>query len=274
MSDAWCKFYPSDWLSGTRGMTLAEQGLYITLIAMMYERGAPVDMPHGRLARLCGTSSATFNRTLRALIDDEKIIETEHGLWSRRVAKELKNRSQKRDQASQSARARWEKEQQKQSARNADASKTQCESDATRNQKPDTPYSPPRGKGAYSDRFEAWWKAYPRKLNGSKSKASARFERLSEADKQLAEQALGPFKRSVAKTEERYIPHATTWLNERRFETVKADLGPEASDDLWRQRLGMWAARGTWSQSWGPDPDSPACKAPADLIRQAQERAA
>ena len=33
----WIKFYPSDWLAGTRGMSATEAGVYINLIAMMYE---------------------------------------------------------------------------------------------------------------------------------------------------------------------------------------------------------------------------------------------
>ena len=263
-SDPWVKFYPSDWLSGTRGLTMAEAGLYITLIAMMYERAVPIDMEPGRLARLCGSSPAAFKRALEALIDQQKIIQTEAGLWSKRVEKELKLRSQRADLASKSARARWEKPQQKQTSSNADASKTQCESDATRSQKPDTPRKPPRGRRSYSDRFEAWWKQYPRTLNASKERASALFEKLSETDKQLAEQALGAFRRSVAGEEERFIPHPTTWLNQRRFETVaqpEAEAGPEA----WERRVRTFAATGRWPDDAGPRPGQPGCKAPDEV---------
>jgi uncharacterized protein YdaU (DUF1376 family) len=137
MSDPWFKFYPSDWLAGTRGLTMAEAGLYVTLTAMMYERAEPISMDHGRLARLCGASPAAFKKALSALIDEGKIIQTDAGLWSKRVQKELKNREQKRDLATQSAAARWEKTQQNQSKADANASKTQCESDATRSQKPE-----------------------------------------------------------------------------------------------------------------------------------------
>ena len=34
----WIRFFPSDWLAGTRGMSAVETGVYITLIATMYER--------------------------------------------------------------------------------------------------------------------------------------------------------------------------------------------------------------------------------------------
>lgn len=273
MSDPWVKFYPSDWLAGTRGLTMAEAGLYITLVAMMYERGAPIDMEYGRLARLCGAAPGGFKKALQGLIDQGKLIETEQGLWSKRVQNELKKRALKRDQASESARIRWEKAQQKQAPPDADASKTQCERDATRNQIPDNPHTPvKRGRASgYSDRFEAWWKSYPRKQNASKAKASKSFERLSEADKQSAEQALPAFKRSVAGTEERYVCHPTTWLNERRFETVE---GSAADDDEWTARLEAWGRDGTWLRAWGPKPGRPGCKAPPDLIAKCEGRAA
>lgn len=138
MSDAWCKFYPSDWLAGTRGLTMAEAGLYITMIMMMYEKGAPIDDDHTALARLAGAPKAAFARALQTLLRSGKIIETDDGLWSRRVEKELKTRAHKAKVASQSASARWQKGEEKQRGPDANASNSQCETDATRNQKPDT----------------------------------------------------------------------------------------------------------------------------------------
>ncbi len=48
-------FYPSDWLAGTRGLSDAETGVYITLIARMYEMAGPIERDDNRLARLCGS---------------------------------------------------------------------------------------------------------------------------------------------------------------------------------------------------------------------------
>ncbi len=76
------KFYPSDWLGGTRGLTAAEAGIYITLVCLMYERGAPVEEDHGRLARQCGCTKAPFLRCLDNLIEQGKVIRTEAGLWT------------------------------------------------------------------------------------------------------------------------------------------------------------------------------------------------
>lgn len=82
MSDPWFKFYPSDWLGGTRTLTAAETGVYITLICMMHERGHPIDMDDTRLARLCGLPARNFRRALEALIEEGKVVETDDGLWA------------------------------------------------------------------------------------------------------------------------------------------------------------------------------------------------
>lgn len=36
--DPWVKFWPSDWLAGTSGLTAAERGVYITILALIYEQ--------------------------------------------------------------------------------------------------------------------------------------------------------------------------------------------------------------------------------------------
>ena len=143
MSDLpWVRFFPSDWLAGTRGMTATETGIYITLIASMYERGEPLPEDMGRLARLCGASIAVFKATLIMLVDEGKIIRVEGGLWNNRVGRESDLRDEKSEVARQNAKSRWSrsnrKTQQKQSQENADALRTQCQNDAI--QKPETRY--------------------------------------------------------------------------------------------------------------------------------------
>lgn len=81
------QFYPSDWLAGTRGLSAAETGVYITLIALMYEREAPLSIDPKRLARLCGCTHAAFKKAVQALVEEGKISNTENGLWNERVQK-------------------------------------------------------------------------------------------------------------------------------------------------------------------------------------------
>lgn len=140
MADPWFKFYPSDWLAGTRGLSPAEVGIYITMIAMMYEREGPIEMDRKRLARLCACHGRTFNAALQTLIDDDKIVEAPSGFSSKRVEKELLKKFKKSECNSKAANTRWEKEQQNQRSDDANASETQCEKHAileARSQTPD-----------------------------------------------------------------------------------------------------------------------------------------
>lgn len=130
----WIRFFPSDWLAGTRGMTATETGVYITLIAMMYERGEPIQRDHARLARLCGTTPASMKDTLTVLIDEGKLVVRDGGLWNDRVEVETKIRSEKITQAGKSAKTRWEKGKKNQCENDADALRSHCDGNANQNQ--------------------------------------------------------------------------------------------------------------------------------------------
>lgn len=119
-------FYPSDWLAGTRGMTAAQMGVYITLIAMMYERAGPIPGDDiAKLARLCGTSASSMRTILDDLISDDKITLADGMLFNRRAELEIEKVMAKSEVARASADARWQKNPKKSkeaaSERNADA---------------------------------------------------------------------------------------------------------------------------------------------------------
>jgi hypothetical protein len=61
--------------------------------------------------------------------------------------------------------------------------------------------------------FGEFWDAYPRKTN--KAKAKTAFDRLTQKDKKAAKEALAIY---PWPTEQRYIPHASTWIHGRRWE--------------------------------------------------------
>ena len=75
----------------------------------------------------------------------------------------------------------------------------------------------------YSDGFEEWWNAYPSN-NGSKKKSYELW--LKAVDQFIDERELFlltcKFSQTQQGKEMKYIPHATTWLNQRRWETVDA----------------------------------------------------
>ena len=74
-------------------------------------------------------------------------------------------------------------------------------------------------KDIYTDEFEKFWAIYPRKVSkfgSAKSFANARktasFKKIMVSTVSFAEQN--------KTTEEKFIPHAQTWLNQKRFEDV------------------------------------------------------
>lgn len=144
MSDMpWVRFFASDWLAGTRGMSATETGIYITLVASMYERNAPVPEDHARLARLCGASGATFRTVLESLVAEGKIRRIDGGLWNGRVEKEGAWRAEKSQAGKQAAQLRWRKTEHNQGALDADALQPQAKGSAS--QKPDITRQEPDG---------------------------------------------------------------------------------------------------------------------------------
>ena len=83
----YCTWYQDDFLGAVRGMKAAEIGIYSVLLNEMYERGCAIDAPIDRLARLCGTTKKTLEKTLETLIEEGRILRLDCGLWNVRVQK-------------------------------------------------------------------------------------------------------------------------------------------------------------------------------------------
>ncbi len=76
-------------------------------------------------------------------------------------------------------------------------------------------------KKDYPDSFESWWNLYPRK-DGSKRKAFEIWNKITDKELSIVElyQKTVQYQKLVSNKDNKFIPHATTWLNQRRFETV------------------------------------------------------
>lgn len=83
-------FSPGDWIGGTLGMTLEEEGLYIRLVTRIYNHGGPIPSDRAGLAHLCGVRPQVMRRVLDRLIAMGKFDETSGKLTSNRCETELK----------------------------------------------------------------------------------------------------------------------------------------------------------------------------------------
>ena len=84
-----------------------------------------------------------------------------------------------------------------------------------------TSSTPAASTERYTPDFESWWKAYPRKV-GKGAAAKAFVKALKQVSSAELETITARYARSVAGTEERFIPHPATWLNECRWEDQPA----------------------------------------------------
>jgi len=82
--------------------------------------------------------------------------------------------------------------------------------------------------------FDSFWRRYPHKQG--KAEARRHWAKLSPADRVEAVEALAVWCEywSMARTEQRFIPHGSTWVHQRRWEDDLPDL----------PRLPMSRARG------------------------------
>jgi uncharacterized protein YdaU (DUF1376 family) len=135
------KFYPSDFLGGTSGLSPAERGVYITLLCLIFDNDGPVLRDDTRLARRCGAPKATFVRILDALIEAGKVTELDGMLTNGRAQKALMDRANRSQNAGYAAHARWGaqevKTEEKQGAIDAVAMRAQCVADASQKPEPD-----------------------------------------------------------------------------------------------------------------------------------------
>lgn len=259
----WIRFFPSDWLAGTRGLSASETGVYITLIATMYERGHPLPEDHGRLARLCGASNSSFKSALEALTVGGKILRVEGGLWNERVGKEGQHRAEKSEAARAAASYRWEnqkvevpsypseirevgtdpttsvgseKPQSNQSTSTADASPAHRKNDATRagvrNQRPEirkkdislTTFERSAREREFDDLF---WPPYPQKKKKPEAlKAWFKARELASA----ADIVAGVARYAAEKPDWQEWAYPASWLNGERWKDEPAPPPvPEAS---------------------------------------------
>ncbi|WP_375640817.1 DUF1376 domain-containing protein [Bartonella sp. AA168HLJHH] len=97
----WIRFHLYDWISGTNGMTSEQRGVYITLLVCMYEKKEPLKTDFQTLARVCHCSQKKFAAIVEYLMRNNKLVETDNGLWNTRVEEELKDFSDKKEHISQ-----------------------------------------------------------------------------------------------------------------------------------------------------------------------------
>lgn len=106
----WVKFYPGDWIAGTSQLMAVERGIYISLLAHMYDTGGPLKYEPKRLSMICGCSRQQLVKTVELLLQDPGKLRLEDNfLTNERVKIEQKNAKKLSQTASKNAQSRWKK---------------------------------------------------------------------------------------------------------------------------------------------------------------------
>jgi uncharacterized protein YdaU (DUF1376 family) len=127
-------FHPDEWIGGTLGMTLEEEGLFARLTARYYSRGGPLPSDLNELAALCAVRPQVMRRLWAKLAP--KYDETDGKLVSNRCETELKAARNRAESARFSAGERW---------KNKDLPDAGGNAPGTANQEPRTKNNKERG---------------------------------------------------------------------------------------------------------------------------------
>lgn len=234
----WYKCFPRDFNDGMVGLTLEERGAYVTILNVIYAKGAPIDDDPGYFKALLCCSAKTWTKVRAALVVKRKLFEVVFNaqpcLMNRRAASEIANSEEKSEKFSTAGRKGGLQTQSNIKENNEIGQATlepaltnidtDTDTDAEVDKKEDANASlvvsaKPKPTPAVDEQFEAVWKAYPhRRGRSSKPKSLTAWralpkfdrERLLPAVERYAREGLEPKAECGAKAFE-------LWLRDQRF---------------------------------------------------------
>lgn len=200
-----------DYRKDTGHLTLLEHGIYRQLLDTYYTEELPLTTDLNKLMRSHSVRNADEMQAFQNVLNDFFEL-TEKGYVHDRCDKELEKIYGKSEKARASANARWAN---RNKDIDANAMQTQSESNAI-GMLPNNPIpnNPITHIQEYTHEFELFWKSYPR--HESKSSAMKAFKKVK-VDINILLQAIAQQKNSK-QWKDNIIPHASTWLNQSRWE--------------------------------------------------------
>lgn len=162
--DPWFKFYPDDWMRGTRTLSLEQRGAYIDAICMQMLYEAPLQDDYAWLAHQMHVSSRKAKSIVDGLIEAQKLRRIDAGISNDRCVLEIESKlNQRRTNAETAAnRERAKRENSENRSKNNVNGKNSCNETGTTRARSDTDTdtdkkrSPPtpQGGGQAQDDFQ------------------------------------------------------------------------------------------------------------------------
>lgn len=247
------QFYPLDFLQGTKLMSMAERGAYITLLCEQWDALAVSDRPI-ELARLFGVSTEAAAELWKGV--RRKFVRAGGGRWrNERLEKERQKQIARREAlARNGAQGGRGKAKGKQKQSNSFTGEKQKQSNSLAKAKPgaenlteslsssavqdhllkeredDRTPVVPSSPAALRGRFDAFWAEYPNKK--AKDAAWRRWQQLKPSP-ELTAQILQAIRnqRSSRQWRDGFIPNPATWLHDQRWSDepeIQVDRGTPA----------------------------------------------
>ena len=216
-------FYPhhiGDFQRDTASLSDSDTMAYLRLIWMYYDTELPLPNDAKKLAFKIGSNPDSVQ-----IILDTFFIKEQDVYRHKRCDDVLNKIYATSEQARLAAQARWAKRanaMQPQSERNADALNNNAnviKIDATHNPIPITHIN------KYIDRFDEFWKAYPRKV--SKGAAEKAWNKIKPNDETVTLMIKAISAQKLSEVEEKFIPYPASWLNATKWlDEVKSAQKP------------------------------------------------
>jgi len=200
-----------DFQRDTASLSDSDTMAYLRLIWMYYDTEQPLPADAKKLAFKIGSNPDSVQMIL-----DTFFIKDEEVYRHKRCDKVLNEIYNKSEQARLAAKSRWNKNasaMQVQCDSNADALKNNADAlkiDATHNPIPNT------HNKEYIDRFDIFWKQYPRKV--AKPNALKSWLKIKPDDVVLKKMLDAINQQQLPSKEIQFVPHPATWLNAKRWE--------------------------------------------------------
>jgi len=195
-----------DFIKATARLSDSQTIAYLRLLWMYYDTEKPLILDTELLAFQIGTSIQDTELLLRTFF-----ILTDEGWKQTRCEEEISSYREFLNKKSMAGRASAE---QRKNIRSTPVQQTL--NDSSTDVQLTTNHKPITNINIYNDQFEMFWKSYPKKT--AKESAKKAWLKIKPNDELIAKIAKAVKDQKLSDREQQFIPHAATWLNNKRWE--------------------------------------------------------
>jgi uncharacterized protein YdaU (DUF1376 family) len=195
-----------DFIKATARLSDSQTIAYLRLLWMYYDTEKPLILDTELLAFQIGTSIQDTELLLRTFF-----ILTDEGWKQTRCEEEISSYREFLNKKSMAGRASAE---QRKNIRSTPVQQTL--NDSSTDVQLTTNHKPITNINIYNDQFEMFWKSYPKKT--AKESAKKAWLKIKPNDELIAKITKAVKDQKLSDREQQFIPHAATWLNNKRWE--------------------------------------------------------